>query len=94
MSDVDVVMALDLEKRVNARIREELIRCATGAEDITYMGINDIDDLHEAHKTFIHELARSVLVMVREDLFTNPSVLTELKLRMKDIDIEDTRWNK
>jgi hypothetical protein len=86
MSDVDVVMALDLEKRVNARIREELIRCATGAEDITYMGINDIDDLHEAHKTFIHELARSVLVMVREDLFTNPSVLRELQLRLEDLD--------
>jgi len=86
MSDVDVVMTLDLEKRVNARIREELIRCATGAEDITDMGINDIDDLHEAHRTFIRELARSVLVMVREDLFTNPSVLRELQLRLEDLD--------
>jgi hypothetical protein len=86
MSDVDVVMALDLERRINNRIRAELLRCATGAEDITFLGPVNLDDLHEAHRTFIHELARSVLVMVREDLFTNPSVLRELQLRLEDLD--------
>jgi len=99
MSDVDVVMALDLERKITNRIREEFVRCVHGLEKLEAGGIGPFTEdgfisVDEIHRNLVDDLSNSVLARVRAELFTNPSVLTELKLRMKDLDIENTRWKK
>lgn len=99
MSDVDVVMALDLERKITNRIREEFVRCVHGLEKIEAGGIGPLTEdglisVEDIHHNLVDDLSHSVLARVRAELFTNPSVLTELKLRMKDLDTENTRGEK
>lgn len=99
MSDVDIVMALDLERKITNRIREEFVRCAHGLEKLEASELGPFTEdglisVNDVHRNLVDDLSHSVLARVRAELFTNPSVLTELKLRMKDLDTENTRWEK
>ena len=92
MSDVDAVMLLELENKITNRIREEFVKCVHGIEDVTHLGKYTKDgliDVNNVHMALVDDMSESVLALVRAKLFTNKSVIAELKMRLKNLEEEE-----